>query len=450
MDDSACSPLRSSLTAIDNRDETPLLSAKPVRSCLSDRALNKLRIPQTHERSDGDKYPILHSHPLSNLKKQLHSDPKLYPGNCNPKNKTSILFGRSLNQMYFQSGSQSDFSKTTTSETSNWETAPLHESTSFSTPLEDFWSSSINGNSSAMISLDTNTSSNYISCENEHKSEYFNFPSNSQNNCNRHPQYFEECTFTTSDCSKESSTNKSYIGAISGSSSSICGPNISDFSTDTDESNRECLNTIANSDNCSLLYPGTTESQNSDAKLSFTQIQNFEDNNTEQQIFLNAKLPEDSSCLIKENSIAIENKPTGGARAKTNRNITSRKNSSKKGRASNSIRNNRNHQASNCYDHSRTNEMLGSLYDDSDTNSQNLNTYRNFTTDSRENHHLMEPSVEERIDYLRRELFQLEMSNQNNNTGEPQERISRLRHHIFRLERQLILLQLDQAESIDL
>lgn len=438
------------MTAIDNRDETPLLSAKPVRSFLSDRALNKLRIPQTHDRSNGDK---LHGHPLSYLKKQLHSDPKLYTGTLNERNKTSILPGRSLNQMYFQSSSQSDFSKTTTSETSNFETAPLHESTSFSTPLEDFWSSSINGNSSAMKSLDTNPSSNYISCENEDINESFNLPSNRQSDCRRtvQMQHFEESTLTTSNSLKlgESSTNKSFVGGISGSSSSICGPNISDFSTDTDESHRECLNTIDHSDNCSLLYPKTAEDQKSDVKLSFTQIQNSKDNNNETQILLKAKLPnytEESPRLIKESDIAIESKPTGGARAKTNRNTASRKSSSKKFRAPNSLRNTsaRNHQASNCYDNSGTNEILGCLYDGTFN--------RNFMAlpVSSENRHLMEPPVEERIDYLRRELYQLEMSNQNKTSGEPRERISRLRHHIFRLERELILLQLDQAESIDL
>ncbi|KAG8182613.1 hypothetical protein JTE90_021749 [Oedothorax gibbosus] len=456
LEDNACSPLRSSFIAMDNREETPLIPSKQVRMFLSDRALNKLKIP-SHACINNDKYPTLQCHPLSKLKKQMHSDPRLYPGIYIPRNTTPLLPGRSLNQVHLQNGSQSDFSKTTTSGTSNWETAPLHESTSFSTPLEDFWSSSINGNSNALKSSEETPSSNYISYEDENTNESLDLLSNPHSCCrdevHSHPKYYEERTLTTSDSSKleKIPINKNYI---SGSSSSICGPNISDLSTDTDESPKEFLILKDIHDNTSLSNPKGNESQNLVNKLPLDTItQNSEtDRNNMPSSNKKSQNREKSARIIKESEIVVESKPMGGARAKTNRNMAVRKTCSKKVKGK-SLRNegNRYHQASNCYEFKDMNE--GCIYNDSLANSQDLNYFNGNVTalpSSSESHHLIEPPVEERINHLRQELFRLETSNLNNNSTEPQERINRLRHHIFRLERELILLQLDQAESIDL
>lgn len=247
-------PLRASLSAISNREDMTMEYSKPVRSFLSDRALNKLKIPQTLRETifdDVEDSPI----PLRNLlpsvlEKHLRSEPKLFSTVHSQDNlQFSNCPSRSLNQVSNLRDSFSDFSKNT-SGTSDFTTAPLNDSTSFSTPPEDMISSSNNGqdsNKSAYKSSENNTTSNYLTCDEDSFQESREISQGQDNDAKdcihsvfNSPENSTYCEF---------SSNKSDTNALTGSSNSMSAATVSDLSTDiNEESKHESSNAAISGD----------------------------------------------------------------------------------------------------------------------------------------------------------------------------------------------------------
>ncbi|GFS69808.1 gamma-aminobutyric acid type B receptor subunit 2 [Nephila pilipes] len=376
-----CSPLAASLKTIAQPEEIPLICSKPVRNFLSDRALNELRTSQSQLKSAA----ILLRHPLE---KQLRSEPKLFfetfrKGDFN----LPIYSAKSLNQVSHVDSSQSDFSKYTTS---NWETAPLNESTSFSTPLEDFMSSSNNGASSTksgIKSQENNVTSNYISCEDISMSTQESSDFQSSHRCGNPSQL--PYPVTTTIC--QSSSSKSYISALSSSTSSICGATISDFSSNSnDEGKKESGIPVTDVDTPLDEYSFNPEKQrgcrSSEICLSSTQSEKGVDDYGKKEESTSDSFQSNPSNFADEASLNSENV---SIRSCTNRN-----------------------------------GMLQPTVADTSSNSQS-SVHSDGNSLSSENNNLTEhPAAAENLEQLR--------------------------HEIFRLKRELILSQLDQSDSVDL
>ncbi|GFQ88031.1 gamma-aminobutyric acid type B receptor subunit 2 [Trichonephila clavata] len=379
-----CSPLAASLTTIGHPEEIPLISSKTVRNFLSDRALNELRASQTPLKTHFNTAAILLHHPL---KKQLRSEPKLFFETFKKGEfGLPIYSARSLNQVSHVDSSQSDFSKCTTS---NWTTAPLNESTSFSTPLEDFISSSNNGASStksATKSLENNATSNYISCEDVSMSTQESSDFQSSHHCGNPSQLPNP--ENTAIC--QSTSSKSYISAISSSTSSICGATISDFSSNSnDEGKKESEIPVTDVDTpldeYSLNLAKQGSFKGSERCLSSTQNKNLDEFGKKEE---NASdlFQSDLGNFVDETSLNSENI---------------------------SIR--------NC---ANRNGILQPSSMDTTPSSQS-SVYSDGNSLSSENNNLTEQPV-------------------------GAEDLEQMRREIFRLKRELILSQLDQSDSVDL
>ncbi|XP_071043347.1 uncharacterized protein [Parasteatoda tepidariorum] len=379
------SPLRASLSTIDNQTEIPLMCSNAVRSFLSDRDLHKFRIPQTlrETKYDEEGSPVpLRNILLSSTHEKLRSEPKLYyefPSQCRTMQPN---FTRSLNHVANFDSSQSDFSKYTTSGASNWTTAPLNDSTSFSTPPEDFLSSSNNGYSSSKSGAnscekyDSNgTTSVYISCEEGNTSMSDSSESHSSHGSKTEKRSKNHTQITPSHSTfHETSTYRT--STSSGSSSSICEATISDLSTDVNE---ECVR--------------GTENISSDAGSSCLR---------------GIIGPEYNVTQISEPNLVGIKSPTEVCEFSndTERHL------------------------------SETDDFISPHNKADETQIETHLTINDPAAESLQNLNASETNSNE-----------YSLTSENNNMIA---RMDNLRHEIFRLERELILLQLEHSESIDL
>ncbi|GIX98886.1 gamma-aminobutyric acid type B receptor subunit 2 [Caerostris darwini] len=274
----SCTTLRASMTTIKIPEEIEM------KHSLSDRTLNKSKTLQISKES----YFIASSNLLQRpLEKQMKSEPTLYCDELRQNDsKESLNFAISLNQISLGNSSQSDC---------NWTTAPLNESTSFSTALEDFMSSSNNNNSSSSKSetksLETNGISHYTSCEDASLSphEFTDFQSSPRGSLclSQDPDNSTFCEF---------SSRGSYASDIS-SSSSIGVATISDISTQ----NIDCQKgSDIHTDNADTLlnefFLNPTTVQTSDCRWSSAIKQQDPDNSNE----------EENACFTNINNIDSE------------------------------------------------------------------------------------------------------------------------------------------------
>ncbi|XP_054709345.1 gamma-aminobutyric acid type B receptor subunit 2-like [Uloborus diversus] len=370
-----------------NSTKISLTGIKPVRTFLSDRALNKLKTLQTlHESAfdDIDGSPN-HARNLTQLDKRLNSEPKLYSKLVCQDISLMKFPTRSLNQVSVSviEGSYSDHSKNTTSITSDWTTAPLYESTSFSTPPEDFFSSSNNGNDS---SRDIGSINNhiFISCKEDDSS-------NSIGDCNNQNKKHLSGSETSENGSF--SNNQSNTNAET-SNNSISEATISDLSSDTKcKLDMEPVNTGMNSvvENATIkksLNPDILQEAANQASAFSEQNTNLIQFHFDPQLIVERSSSETCTMSNEESSIML----VDNLEQLT---IDPNKNSAKsKETQSNDSENN---QILQCW-----------------------------------NQPVAEPCG-------------------NNFEEQPRTmQIDNLRNQIFRLERELILLQLDQSEAVDL
>lgn len=368
-----------------------------MRSFLSDRALNKLKILQTLRETvfddvEGSPLPLRNLLP-SVLEKHLRSEPKLYSGIYSQGNLNFTSYpSRSLNQVSILRDSLSDFSKNT-SGGSDFITAPLHDSTSFSTPPEDFMSSSNNGNDSnksALKSSENNTTSNYVSCEDGSSfQESHKIPSDQKLSLKSKENVVQSVNTPENSTFCEFSSNKSDTNAISGSSSSLSGATVSDLSTDiNDESKQETCNAAFSADDSPTRCSSSLKTvQNEMQGNSNTQFDQRDVNiNTSD----NTQITSDGEPTHSTPISADENVETAPADTSAKSNVIS------------SIDTDSTAQSSNC-----------------------VNSNENKTVSSHGNNNVVEESARD-------------------------VQIDNLRNQIFRLERELILLQLDQSDAIDL
>lgn len=300
---------------------------------------------------------------------------------------------RSLNQVSGLQDSLSEFSKNT-SGASDFTTAPLYDSTSFSTPPEDFQSSSNNGNDSkksALRSFENNTSSNYLTCDegsvqDPHDNTLDHKPLDLKISSPSSTDTPENSTFC------EFSSNKSDTNALSGSCSSVSGATISELSTDiNDESKQETSNAALSADD--------SPTRCSSSLITFRKV-------TQEQ---------HSVCTSEVEIRDI------------NINIGQEKNTITEVKASNSAQTNC--KAEKKIDQQASDEIsakysIASNNDNSTQSCSGVNNTVNKTASAQDN----------------------------NNTEGPVRavQIDNLRNQIFRLERELILLQLDQSDAVDL
>ncbi|GBM40221.1 Gamma-aminobutyric acid type B receptor subunit 2 [Araneus ventricosus] len=371
----SCSPLRASLTTIGHLEETSAMCSKPVRNFLSDRTLNEPKTPQASNNTQFTASSSLLYHPVE---KQLRSEPKLFCDESKQDDTNQpISSAKSLNQISLEESSQSDC---------NWTTAPLNESTSFSTPLEDFISSSNNGISSIKSttkSLENNTS-NYVSCEDTSTStqESSDFQSNHRYGNPSHSKDPENSTFC------ELSSRRSCTSAVSSSSSSsMCGETISDSARTSDS--RKDFDIPASDADTPL-----TEYSLNPIELTFSEVQasstlmidDHENSNREE-----------NACVADAVSFNTSNPGSETALQLENRSIRS------------------------C---DKRNGVLPLSSTDNSANSSSSVYSDNNVLSSENNNFTEQPTAAENIEQLR--------------------------DQIFRLKRELILSQLDQSESVDL
>lgn len=399
-------PLRTTLTTIRSEEDVRVEDSKPVRTFLSDRALNKLNIPQTLEETafdDAEDSPI----PLRKLTpivlgNHLKSEPKLF---SEAYNKDDLRFSscpsRSLTQVSSLRDSCSELFKNTTSGASDYTTAPLNDSTSFSTPPEDFMSSSNNGNNSnksARRSSENNTTaSNYLSCEEDSCQESCDVLE-SQTDVKLKDNVLSLVSSPENSTYCEFSSNKSDTNALSGSISSISGATVSDLSTDiNDESQHETCDAAISVDDsptrCSSSLP-TLRNETKDLSQSTTDSE------------------------IKNINITI------GQNKSTIREV-SPSNSSQEKLVETACETASNETSAKC------NILLPVDTANSEVNSNDNSS--NSNSNSKDNKSDSLPD--------------------NNNATEDSTRdvqIVNLRNQIFRLERELILLQLDHSDAVDL
>ncbi|KAF8790456.1 Gamma-aminobutyric acid type B receptor subunit like protein [Argiope bruennichi] len=380
LKDISCSPLRASLTTIGNLDALSAMSSKPVRNFLSDRTLNELKNPQTSTKTQFTVSSSLLYHPVE---KQLRSEPKLFCDELKQDDTNKPIYSaKSLNQISLEESSQSDC---------NWTTAPLNESTSFSTPLEDFISSSNNGISSIKSttkSLENNTISNYLSCEDTSTStqESSDFQSNHRYGNPSHSKNPENSTFC------ELSLSRSCTSAVSSSSSSsMCGATVSDSSARTSDSRKD-FNVPASDADTPL-----TEYSSNPTELTFSEVQA-------------------SSTLMQRNSDDHENSNTDGNKCAID--AVSLNTNNPSGEIVPQLEN---RSIKGC---DKRNGVLPLSDTDNSANSSSSVYSDNNALSSENNNFAEQPLAAANTEQLREQ--------------------------IFRLKRELILSQLDQSESVDL